>query len=506
MGQEETSDESNGASNLAHSLKVTRRSFLKAGAAATAAAPLLLPARAPGKPRPRNILFIISDEHRFDVAGHRGHPYVATPNIDRLAREGVRFDNHYCQHPLCVPSRMSLITSQYPYVHGTIENIVPNKKNSLIDYLRGSAGFSTFLCGKSHMTTKGFEIVYDHESLELQLDQDALEQRARARREYRSHYNGLSHVALEINAMYQLYPLREDLFEEIIFNKLASGILSQKRKKPFFLWLSFLRPHMPWTPPQRFYEKYKDISLPAPPPPGKELLEKLPTLKKEETLEKGTHFLTQTEIANSVRAYYACVEFMDHCVGLALNMLDSLGLADETIVAYTSDHGEMLGEHGTFFKRCFYEPSVHVPCIIRFPGLIPPGTVVNRITESIDLFPTLFDYAGIKRQGTEQGMSLRPLIERPSVGQWKDEAFSETKAYSDLKRGYMIRKAQWKYCYYPGDREEFFDLENDPGEKTNLIGEPGYDKLVKELRERIQSRFAIRVLPPKTASVGFHHG
>lgn len=468
-----------------------------AGAAATIAAPLFLRSLASGKSKP-NILFIVSDEHRFDVAGYRGHKYVATPNIDRLAGEGVRFDNHYCQHPLCVPSRMSLITSQYPYVHGTIENIVPHKKTTLVDYLGGKLGYRTFLSGKSHMITKPFQTVYDHANLEQHLDQEMWEERKKAHLEYKAHYNGAHGLAVEINSLYREYPLREELFEEMLFNKLAFQILNKERERPFFLWLSFLRPHMPWTPPKRFYDKYKDLSPPAPSPPSRELLDKLPLLKRHETEEKGIDRLTQTEITNSLKAYYACVEFMDHCVGVALNMLDSLGLAQETIVVYTSDHGEMLGEHGTFFKRCFYEPSVHVPCIIRFPGRIPAGIVVNRITEGIDLFPTLLDYAGMGRQGMEQGTSLRPLIERPSHALWKDEAFSETKGYSDLWRGYMIRKDQWKYCYYPGDREELFDLESDPLEQSNLIGEPGYGRLTGVLREKLRRRFGIRLSLPRT--------
>ncbi len=478
---------------------VTRRSFLKTGAVATAAAPFFLRSRSLGRGKPKNILFIISDEHRFDVVGHRGNQYVATPNIDRLAREGVRFDNHYCQHPLCVPSRMSLITSQYPYMHGTIENIVPSKKNTLIQQFRRSGGFRTYLVGKSHMTTKEFDLVYDHENLNLQLDEATVRQRAKAREEYEAYYSGASLLRMEVNAMYHAYPLAEELFEETLFTKLASRILEQHRREPFLLWLSFLRPHMPWTPPLRFYEKYKHLSLPVPPPPSPELLERLPLLKRAENLEKGINGLTQAEIANSVKAYYACVEFMDNCVGMALNMLDSYGLAEETVVVYTSDHGEMLGDHGTFFKRCLYEPSVRVPCLMRCPGHIPPGTVVRRVTESIDIFPTLLDYAGIPKFGTEQGKSLLPLVELTSYAGWEDVAFTETKGYSDLERGYMVRKDQWKYCYYPEDREELFDLESDPGEKRNLIGGSGYEKVTSLLRERIQRRFGIKFLEPGTA-------
>lgn len=485
---------------------ITRRSFLKTGALAAATAPFFLRSRGFGKGRPRNILFIISDEHRFDVLGHRGNPYVETPNIDRLAREGVRFDNHYCQHPLCVPSRMSLITSQYPYMHGTIENIVPTKKNTLIAQLSRAGGLRTYLAGKSHMTTKEFDLVYDHGNLDLQLDQATLQQRAKAREQYKEYYNGAGLLRMEINSMYRAYPLAEELFEEALFTKLASRILEQHSKQPFLLWLSFLRPHMPWTPPLRFYEKYKHISLPLPPTPSQELLERLPLLKREETLEKGISSLTQAEIANSLKAYYACVEFMDHCVGTALRLLESYDLVDQTIVVYTSDHGEMLGDHGTFFKRCLYEPSVRVPCIMRIPGHIPPGTVVRRVTQSIDIFPTLLDYLGIPGSGTEQGRSLRPLIESRSPAGWEDLAFAETKGYSDGKRGYMIRQDQWKYCYYPEDREELFDLENDPGEKTNLIAQSSYHKLVKALRERLARRFRIKVQKPKRAGGVYHNG
>lgn len=152
---------------------------------------------------------------------------------------------------------------------------------------------------------------------------------------------------------------------------MSKNILEEHPERPACLWISFDKPHPVWTPPERFLEKFRDGQLPTPEPESPE--------------------------------FYACVEYMDHVLGLVLDLLEQHGLVEDTVLVYTSDHGEMLGHNGLYFKSCFYEPAVHVPCIMRFPGVIPPGQVVGQITELIDIMPTLLDYAGIPPAGAEEG-------------------------------------------------------------------------------------------------------
>jgi arylsulfatase A-like enzyme len=200
--------------------------------------------------------------------------------------------------------------------------------------------------------------------------------------------------------------------------------------------------------------------------------------------------LTQDDITHSVKAYYGSVDQADHLVGLVLDLLEQNGLVDDTMVVYTSDHGEMLAHNGLYFKDCLYEPAVRVPCIIRYPGVIPAGQVVSQCTEQIDLLPTMFDFAGIPPQGTEQGVSMRNLIMNPDDPTWKDEAFSEDQA--DL---IMIRTGQWKYNYHPDDRDQLFDLASDPDEVVNLVDDPQYADIKAYLQGRIADKFGVVIVP-----------
>jgi choline-sulfatase len=465
---------------------ISRREFLKksAGIAAlTALSPTWLFA---GQDNPsKNIVFIISDQHRWDVTGCYGNEFISTPNIDRLADEGVRFDNMYCQFPLCVPSRQSIITSQYASIHGVRENVVPTDQDTLIDYLNGEQSYKTMLSGKSHMTTRAFDVCIDWDK-EHMLPQYIRERIEKAEEKYWTHYWEMENRITRggLNTEYIYNPLSESLYEEFLFYRAADRILSSNFNYPILLWISFNIPHPKWAPPGRFLNAYRERELPAPDVATPDIIETLPRYLKQLRIEYGFDSLDQQEITNSVRAYYASVEYMDSIVGLVLELLERYDLVQDTIMVYASDQGEMLGHNGLFFKECFYEPAVHVPCIMRCPGVIPQGHVVGQITELIDIMPTVMDYADIPLRGTEMGSSMRNLIDDPGNPGWKNEAYSE---YDDDY--VMLRTGDWKYNYYSDDKDQLFHMVDDTDERNNLVDDPQYKDLADELLQRIINKF-----------------
>jgi arylsulfatase A-like enzyme len=248
-------------------------------------------------------------------------------------------------------------------------------------------------------------------------------------------------------------------------------------------WIGLVAPHPPWVLPDPYWTAYRYRDLPTPTQPPPEILQGLPLYLRQRYHDEFA-FLTQEEITAGVRAYYGFVEFMDHAVGRVLDTLEEYGLVRDTIVIYTTDHGEMLGHNGMWLKDCLYEHAVRVPCIIRYPGAIPPGQVVPKCAEQIDLFPTLYDYLDIPPDGMEEGVSLRGLIANPDDPAWVDEAYAE-----DLTLYKMVRAGQWKYHRYPGDADHLHDLESDPGEVINLIDDPQYAEIKAYLLGRLAAKF-----------------
>lgn len=336
------------------SSKISRRDFIKTSAGIAATAMTLPSSLLSGvqSSTPKNIVFIISDQHRWDVTGCYGNQYIDTPNIDRLASEGVRFENMYCQFPLCVPSRQSIITSQYASTHGTRKNNVPEDQDTLVDYLRDSYGYHTWLSGKSHMTTKAFDIYIDKGNLDGYLSQEIIDARDNADSWYNNQYDGFEgkETRKKINTQYLLYPLIENWHRESLFVSMAEKILTEHSERPTFFWISFIKPHPKWTPPERFWKKYRHKDLPTPEPATSDIIGNLPRYLQQTYYDRNLHLLNREDITNSVKAYYACTEYVDYVVGLILDLLGQHNLAQDTLVVYTADHGEMLGHNGLYFK------------------------------------------------------------------------------------------------------------------------------------------------------------
>ena len=259
----------------------------------------------------------------------------------------------------------------------------------------------------------------------------------------------------------------------------ALAFLEQNKARKFFLGVSFVKPHFPFTIQQQYYDLYKGKV--SPPRASPKLIAELPALSKEER-EKYNHAgATEADIMRTKAIYYGMVTYVDDEFGRILKKLDELGLRVNTIIVYTADHGEMLGDRGIWYKNSFYDGSVTIPFIWSFPKALPQGRVVRTPAMNMDVLPTLADLCGLPQPAGVEGTSLLPVL------QGKDEganriALSEN--YRGNFGGRMIRTARWKYFFYTNGEEYLYDLENDPLEESNLITDPQHRKLADDLKAR----------------------
>ncbi len=365
-----------------------------------------------------NILFITTDEHRFDSLGCYGNTVIRTPNIDSIAAQGVLFDRGYVQNPMCMPSRMAIMTGRYCSENGCNINCtgIPQfeQENTFIQVLRDN-GYYTAAIGKMHMMPKwgpfGFTYL------------DLVEGKADANNQYIDYLkskglNGHQHKAkgdaLPFGTHTNALPA-EDTIDAFVGRRAVQWLrkwpAGSSETQPFFLWVSFSNPHFPFDPPEPYDTMYDPAEVPLPVWKDGEMDNK-PTqrqLQKERGYDKVTESLLRKIVAN----YYGNISLVDDQVGEILNVLSSKGLTDNTLIAFTSDHGDHLGDHKLLHKSgvTFYDISVRVPYLISFPPLFPRGVVCESLVESIDLPATFLDVTGINIPASMQGRSLVGLSE-----------------------------------------------------------------------------------------------
>ena len=459
----------------------------------------------PPMPRRPNLLLLMADQHRADILGCAGDPVVATPNIDRLAAEGVRFDHVYCQGPLCMPARASLLTERYVRDHGVFENDsqVDLGTPTFLTALR-EAGYQTGCIGKMHLWVHGqgsgvrhtSERVADlkaygfEEPIET-VDKlaavaigseysDYLEQRG-LYQEYREHVGARMYQRGTPVWNSDPIPLSEgDYVDAWHGRRVVDWLEKRSDDRPFFQWVGFPGPHDPWDAPRASREIYDGVELPM---PGTLTLPELPGSGPFDTFLKvfmrhgGTRGLTDSVIQDVRRAYYADVTVIDRAIGEILGALERTGQLDDTWIIYTSDHGEMMGEHRMLMKMVFYEPSVRVPLIIRPPGGRSSGPeVIDDLVEQLDLGATLRDLAGAPALPDSEARSLLPAIERgESCG--RDVIVSENYGFA------MFREDRYKLVVFEDESlpGQLFDLEEDPLEERNLIDDPAASSVVERM-------------------------
>jgi arylsulfatase A-like enzyme len=484
----------------------------------------LLPINAQQKP---NVVFIISDQHKLEATGAYGDKLSITPNIDELAKTGVLFTNCYTPAPVCAPARAALITGMYPYANGAIYHKAPitmtsgKVKNIGSGYLRETGyhegietlaevfkqqGYVTASPGKMHVHgelqknvdedhKEGNFMGFDETSVryytyfpgghyEDEVGEDTYE-RYRQFKKYSDVYKG---ETSDINTDYHstLVKNDEDNFDMVVARKGVEFL--DKRAQDgnnFFLYLGFEKPHPPFTTTQKYLDMYqpKDFSLPK---------------TSDDWFEKGkypwipnwVHSGVPKDLEkaqNVMAAYYACVTEMDDMVGRIIQKLKDDGLYENTIIIYTTDHGEHLFEHGLRGKHCMYEDAVNVPFIISYPKLFKQNTINNSLVSFIDIIPTLADLIGGKTPKTAQGVSLVDILENGT--ELKDRVvFSEFRGtdYNLLPNvknvpSRMMRKGDYKFIYTHGIIDQLYDIKKDPDELNNLIFDNDYKDLYQNM-------------------------
>lgn len=494
-------------------MAITRRDFIKAAGgfvSATALSPSLVSDAFAAGDKPLNILFLQTDQHCQSVMGCYGNSYVQTPNLDKLAAEGARFTDSLCVTPFCSPTRASFITGQWPHTHGVVRNVDGRKVKGLDDnvvateQLLFDQGYRTFQMGKWHLGDIDDLRCYRRELDALSLDSFRQALKVLPDKEYHKPRAGETKIGgvaytpemLEIHNRWAEEENRAEQDLTVIGRSLLPpeynyeswladrciDLLRKYREQNFMITWSVSPPHAPWMVPDPFYSMYDPDKIKLP-----DNWSEIPEAYKDSSAGHFSAEMGEKRIREMLRCYYGQVSMMDWCIGRILQGLKRHGLEENTLVVYTSDHGDMNGGHGMICKSLpgYYEEIVHTPLIIRYPGRIKPGRVVRTHAHSVDFMPTFLDYAGVKPPKECQGVSLRPLIE----GRTKDDdrpGFCE-RGLGRENTGWsrMVRTKEWKYACFAGGRRELFNLAKDPGELTNLATEGSAAADLKAMHKRL---------------------
>jgi iduronate 2-sulfatase len=431
--------------------------------------------------RKLNVLFIAADDMRPEL-GCYGNKLIQSPNLDALAARGVRFDRAYCQYPLCNPSRTSLLTGRYPTTTRVMDNIQSFRDQhpvwvTLPQYFR-TQGYVTARSGKI------FHGGIDDEPSWVEGSEKGGTRptpTADQRKTQRENSDRWAAVANEENQGDYRSASR------------AIDLLEKYQDKPFFIALGFAKPHSPPVAPKKYFDLYDVAKMPLPvdfsPRPA------TPSGFPEISVPKrnGDLFIdrdaSETEAREVIRAYYACISFVDAQVGRVLDALDRLKLRDNTIVIFFGDHGYHLGEKGKWSKHnSLFEVGARVPFIISAPGLAGNGQRCARTVEFIDLYPTLTGLCGLPKPVGLEGDSLEPLLKEPQAP-WNHPAFTVTKLGQRL--GQSVRTERWRYTEWDGQAGAvLFDEQADPHELKNLANDEKHAETVKELKGLLKKQLA----------------
>jgi len=437
-----------------------------------------------------NILYVLSDQHAVGVSGCYGDKIVRTPNLDRLARKGVKFSNTYAPSPICLPSRMSLLTGQHPFRQNCwTNNDILASDIPTFAHAMGAAGYQPLLAGRMHALgpdqLHGYtkREIGDHMTDWVGGNDYTLGVLANTQRPFREalKYSGAGQMSFELMD-------RDVTSSALAHLEEVAQQRSEGNSQPFCLSVGYLLPHQPYVADQKLVEYYLDkVSSPR--------------LERDESMEPdfliwwrqktGLNDMTDEEELRAKAAYYALVETMDAEIGKILDRMESLGLTENTMIVYTSDHGDQLGERDLWFKQTFYDQSVKVPLIVSWPESLPQNESRDHIVSLLDLTATLVDVACHEPLPDSDGSSLLGIAADPDSA-WSNEVFSEyctdgMHAWSGGKKilTRMIRTLKWKLNYYHNDKHQLFDMVNDPDETKNLVDDPKYRAIKTALLRKL---------------------
>lgn len=452
--------------------------------------------------RPPNVLFIAVDDMNVDL-GCYGHDLVKSPHIDRLAERGVRFDLAYCQQALCSPSRTSVMTGMRPDTTG-VHDLYTHFRGRFPDAVTLSQlfrrnGYFAARIGKIYHYGNPSEIgtngnMDDEKSWDVRINpagRDKAEERSITNVTRRGLGSSLSFMAADGTDLEQTDGL------------VATGaikLMEDHADRPFFIAAGFYRPHCPYVSPKRYFDLYplSSITIPAIDrgdaiPPG------VPRLEVFADYAYPYLGATRADAIRAKQAYYATISFVDAQVGRLLDAVDRLGLAENTLVVFWSDHGYHVGEKGLWMKRSNYDRALRVPLVLAGAGVETEAAVCGRPVELLDLYPTIAEICGLAPPAEIEGDSLVPLLDDPDAA-WDDPAFSQThrvirtgpknRKTREERRGYTLRTERFRYIEWDGGDGPrlLFDHQTDPDEERNLVDDPAYASVLEDLATRLRER------------------
>jgi arylsulfatase A-like enzyme len=458
-----------------------------------------------------NIIFIMSDDHAAHAVSAYGSRINRTPHIDRIAREGIRFENCFCTNSICAPSRAVILTGKYSHLNGVRDNVVSfDGTQRTFPKILQEAGYQTAMIGKWHL--KSDPTAFDYWNV------------------LPGQGNYYNPDLIEMGEKKRHTGYVTDIITDIALDFLENR---RDRSKPFLMMLHHKAPHRNWHPAPRHLHMYDDVAFPEPETlfddyatRSRAAPEQEMTLREHMRIEhdvkmgdppqrlndeqheaweaayrpkREAFFKEKPEGDALVRwiykrymeDYLGCIAAVDENVGRLLDYLDGSGLAENTIVVYTSDQGFFLGDHGWFDKRFMYEESLRMPLVVRYPGRIESGSVSDNIVSNLDFAPTFLELVGAKIPTEMQGHSLKNLLLDEYVEEWRQSLYYHYYEYPAVhmaKRHYGVRTKQYKllHFYYDIDAWELYDLKKDPNEINNVYENPAYTDVVTELKTEIK--------------------
>jgi len=434
-------------------------------------------------PKPMNLIVICSDQHNPRLVGAYGAPYnVKTPNIDAMAKRGILFSHAYCSSPVCVPSRSSMVTGKYVHDGKFWDNAqayhgeCPSFATRLDEQ-----GFPVTAIGKMHLRDDSPATGFKDERITLQMADGVGDI-------YGCIRDGKISRPQFLKAIKEAGPGSTDYtrYDRAVAAYAVDYIRKEakQQKKPFFLYVGFVSPHFPLTVPKEYIDLYPE-----------NVVEPIGWLRSQwshhpvlDEYRRYCHSIdvTDSEMNNARRTYMGLCSFLDEQVGIVLDAIRANGLDKNTRVIYTSDHGDLMGEHGLFFKSTMYEGSVGVPFIMTGPD-IPAGYKCDTPISLVDLYPTILEALGAERSEYDKGLPGKSIF--TYVGKPTDEnraVFSEYHAFGINSGEYMVRKGDWKLISYVGYQPQLFNLRDDPNEMHDLGSDPNYHPVVEAMTKVLE--------------------
>ncbi|MEW6305257.1 MAG: sulfatase [Verrucomicrobiota bacterium] len=443
-----------------------------------------------------NVLFIAVDDMNNDL-GCYGHPLVKSPNIDRLAARGTRFDRAYCQFPLCSPSRTSLMTGLRPNTTQVYDlrkhfrEVIPDVVT--LPQMFVNNGYFAARVGKIYhygnpgdIGTSGLD------------DPKSWNQVVNPRGRDKDEENLIINHTPKRGLGSSLSLWKADgTDEEQTDGKVAQEVIKlmeQSKDKPFFIAAGFYRPHCPYVAPKKYFDLYPLNKITVP-DTSLAWVEQVPKPALASTTPWPWFGVTEQQAREAKQAYYATISFVDTQIGKLLDALERLKLADKTVVVFWSDHGYHLGFHGLWMKQSVFEESARAPLIIAAPGQKAKGKGSSRTVEFVDIYPTLADLAGLTPPKNLAGKSLRPLLDNPSAP-WTKPA--HTQVWRGAYPGYSVRTERYRYTEWDGGKQgvELYDYDKDPLERKNVANDPQYAAARAEMQALLKKNWPPGVWSP----------